>query len=255
MKIVGTLDTKSDADLLPGVLNQKGMEELDALFAYNDGSLDSTEEILFSHPRVTAYTNHTTIPRRQWLLDKVRNEFPNEEVWIIRLEGDRFWINETPKLTVSLALDRGWDYRAGVVVDFRPTGCRIDDVHVAVAFKLTPQLIYDRARPWPSGLGTKGDYPGEHNIHEYMCYLRHEGYRTPEYWCWSYNSGNRPKPSKYPNWDLSSPEAALSTAPYQFNPSKLVQWVSFEESIEKLLSLWREELGQRDSNSSVRFIK
>jgi hypothetical protein len=267
MKIIGTLDSRNDGDLLQQVLDQPEMRTLDAIYAYDDGSTDNTRDILFKHPSITKYASRfdfsyeelSSVPqhRRHWLLQTVRDTYPNETVWVVRLEGDRFFLNQPPVQTVQAAISAGQDYRCGVMIDFRrsmaegwgaadtwpswdkpiqqiQTYARIDDIHRAVVFKVTDELKYDRQRPWPSGL-QKGDYIDDKTINKQMAFFAHHGRRGPKAWCFSYTSGSRKRSSKFPaSWDFTSPERAETTVGFPFQTKNLVKWESFYKSYDAL---------------------
>lgn len=247
MKIVGTLDTKDDGDLLPEVLNS--LEGFDYIFAYNDGSQDSTENILKSSSKITDYVNRkdfsaeelASVPqhRRHYLLNWMHKIFDGtkEDVWVIRLEGDRFFLNQTPKQMIKRAELYGYQGLSAGMVDYRlppklnwdnydswprwlssirniQTYCRIDDVHPLVAFKLTPDVHYDKnkIRPWPRITGPT-DYLDNDVIGPNTCLMAHHGRRGPKYWSWAYGtSGSRKRSSRWPaHWDFSTPEKAYAT--------------------------------------------
>src|SRR3972149_3505094 len=130
MKIIGTLDTKSDGDIITEVLDQAA-SLFDVIYAYDDDSLDNTNTILKEHKAVSKlwkasefsleekarYKQH----RRGWLLEQVKKDFPyaKEEIWVVRLEGDRFFLNQSPKEIVERAIRADMDSRCGVMLDFR----------------------------------------------------------------------------------------------------------------------------------------
>lgn len=273
MKIIGTLDSRDDADLLPEVLDQC-KDWFDAIYAYDDGSQDGTYNILNSHSAVTKvwraqdfsdedkkkYLQH----RRGYPLEMVKKDYPyqTEDIWVVRLEGDRFFLNQTPHEIVDRAVHAGHDQRCGVMLDFRrhreqgwgevdkwpnwnpslrtlSTWCGIDDSHNAVAFKVSDFVDYallNRPRPWPGGLKN-----GDCNRSLYtkdMAYFEHQGRRSPKYWHWVYNSGSRPKSQKFSvEWDFTSPETVYETVKSIHQPYKLLPWISFEKSIDKLLEV------------------
>lgn len=266
MKIVGTLDTKDDGDLLPDVLDS--LEGFDAIFAYNDGSQDNTEDVLAHSSKVTDYVNRddfdpsivASVPqhRRRHLLQWVKAEFKGEDVWVIRLEGDRFFRNQTPKQMVARAEAKGYAGLAAAMVDFRlcpqedwrewdswpdwrydirdiQNYARVDDVHPLVAFKLIDNVHYEnhKIRPWPRIEGPT-DYCGTDFIHKDMCLMEHHGRRGPRYWSWAYGtSGSRAASKRWPkHWDFSTPATAFATIDDgPFRPPNLWPEYKLEEAI------------------------
>lgn len=274
MKIVGTMDTRNDGDLLGQVLADPALKTLDEIYVYNDGSTDNTREILLASDIVTRIfhrdmfslveLNSVLQHRRHFLLEEVKRSFPNEEVWIVRLEGDRFFLNQNPREIVELAIENGHDYRCGVMIDFRrsmeegwhgvdtwpnwhapiqeiQTYARIDDIHKAIAFKVTPELKYEKKRPWPNGL-LKGDFISDVSTNKSMAFLAHHGRRGPKYWNYAYTSGSRPPSKKSPeSWDYSSPERAERTIGFPFQTPNLIKWEGLEASYPLLQSLFEKE--------------
>ena len=266
MKVIGTLDTKDDGDILQDVLDH--IEGVDTIFAYNDGSIDNTEDILKNHPLVSKYVNrsdfpeeiHISIPqhRRHHLLQMVMNEYSTyntEEIWIVRLEGDRFLMNSDYKDICAAGLFYELSGVCGVMVDCRldpsknwknfdtwpnwhksitkiQTWGRIDDVHPVVAFKVEDGVKYslNKPRPWPVIWGPT-DYHSNDLVTTNMPFFAHHGRRGPRYWSWAYGTSGSRKPSeKWPkSWDFSSPETAYQTVHgVPFRPDGLIQLISAE---------------------------
>jgi len=256
MKIIGTLDTRNDADILPGVLDQlKG--ELDALYVYDDGSWDSTPSILANHPVVTKRWNRYDFSeqdrkkhiqhRRGFLLDAVKLDYPygTEDIWIVRVESDRFFINQFPREIIDRAIKAGHDSRCGVHLDFTRHRCegwkeidtfpkwdvrkimkwyRLAEVLTSVAFKVTDDLVFSRPRPWPVGWKLS-DY--SEDITKEMAFFAHYGKRSPKYLYLSIMTANRPLSIKY-NWDVSSIASIESTASEWFLPVCVLPWEGFD---------------------------
>lgn len=251
MKIVGMLDTRNDGDFLPEVLNQLRGYGLDALYVYDDGSWDNTAEILkdpivskvwnrnqFDQRELDRYVQH----RRGFLLEKIKEDFPyqTEDIWVIRIEGDRLFLTQSPSEIVERAQRLGQDSRCGVMLDFRRhrsegweevdtfpnwhmsltrlmTWFRLDDVHSVVAFKVSDNVTYPVAgkpRPWPKGL-QNSDYSEDVTCD--MAYFSHYGKRSPKYHAWSIVSGNRPQSSK---------RSIEETEKILFEPFCLFPWLS-----------------------------
>lgn len=271
MKIIGTLDTKDDADLLPEVLDQaKGM--FDAVYAYDDGSIDNTYEILKNHPVVSKlwhrdefseeehkrYIQH----RRGWPLEQVKKDFPyeTEDIWVVRVEGDRFFMNQDPKEIVDRAIRANMDSRSGVMMDFRRHRADgwdemsdtfpnwhcslrklqrwfiIEDIHDVIAFKVEDHIDYGinrYPRPWPRG--TRKNDLNKHAITKDMAFFEHHGKRSPNYYYWATQSGSRIIGKKaqrqHPDYDYTSPLTIYQTMPKQFRPYKLFPYTTFDQSV------------------------
>lgn len=276
MKIIGTLDTRDDGDILPEVLDQaKGM--FDAVYAYDDGSRDNTNEILKSHPVVSKlwhrddfsaeergrYLQH----RRGWLLEQVKKDFPyeTEDTWVVRMEGDRFFMNQDPKEIVERAIYGSMDSRCGVMLDFRRHRADgwigvdswpdwhdsirniqrwfdIDDLHDVVAFKVTDYIDYKgmvKPRPWPLGTGPN-DYLFKECTKD-MAFFEHHGRRGPKYFHWTIESGSRPLGKKFkannPDADYTSPATVYTTLGDRFRPYKVWPYTNFDQAIDHIIWL------------------
>ena len=276
MKIIGTLDTRDDGDLLPEVLDQaKGM--FDAVYAYDDGSIDNTNDILKNHPVISKlwhrdefseserarYIQH----RRGWLLEQVKKDFPyeTEDTWVVRVEGDRFFLNQDPKEIVERAVRADMDSRCGVMMDFRRHRADgwegadtwpnwhdsirniqrwfdIDDLHDVVAFKVTDYIDYKgltRPRPWP-----RGTRPNDYRYKEFtkdMAFFEHHGRRSPRYYHWTLESGSRILGQKQqqnsPDNDYSTPESIVECMGNRFTPYKVWPYTNFDQAIDHIIWL------------------
>lgn len=259
MKIVGTLDVKDDGDLLKAVLDD--CQGLDAILAYNDDSSDTTEAILDRHPKITSYVNRrdylpsevASVPqhRRVALLNWAKKEFHTfrtEEIWVVRLEGDRFLMNTSYREFVEQGARSGLMGLAGAMVECRigpnedwkkldsypywhkpiqvlqDWGC-IDDVHPLVAFRLTDDVHYTKPRPWPTIKGLT-DYTTNDKVWPHHPLFAHHGRRSPTYWSKAFGpNGTRTRSKKWPKeWDFSTPETAYKTVHGgSFRPKDLLQ--------------------------------
>ncbi len=277
MKIIGTLDTKDDGDILSEVLDQ-AKDMFDAVYAYDDGSIDNTNEILKSHPVVSKlwhredfgelerkrYLQH----RRGWLLEQVKKDFPyvTEDTWVVRLEGDRFFLNQEPAEIVDRALHAELDSRCGVMLDFRRHRAEgwgdadtwpnwhisirelqrwfdVDDIHSVVAFKVIDYIDYKgmaRPRPWPRG--TRPNDFLYKTFNKDMAFFEHHGRRSPKYYHWTLESGSRPLSQKQlknnPDFDYSTPESIAESMGDRFTPYKVWPYINFDQAIDHVLWLY-----------------
>jgi hypothetical protein len=267
MKIIGTLDVKDDGDLLKEVLDHCA-PLVDEIYAYDDGSQDDTLEILKSHHGVSKFYSKLQFSdeelsrylqhRRGYLLEQVKKDFPyeKEDIWVVRLEGDRFFLNQDPREIVARAVKAGHDSRSGVMLDFRrhrvegwegvdtwpnwhesirkiQTWCNIDDIHATVAFKVADYIGYEnckRPRPWPRGC--RSNDLNRERLSKDMAFFEHHGRRGPKYCHWAYTSGSRPlskcKSKTDSSWDFSTPETVYKTMKARFQPYYLIPWVGLE---------------------------
>lgn len=274
MKIIGTLDTKSDGDILTEVLDQAA-PLFDAIYAYDDDSLDNSFDVLKAHKAVSKlwrssdfseaeksrYKQH----RRGWLLEQVKKDFPynKEEIWIVRLEGDRFFMNQSPKEIVERAVLAGMDSRCGVMLDFKRHRLEgwpshidtypkwngsirniqrwffIDDVHSTVAHKVCDYIDYkfsNRPRPWPGGC--KLNDCNRETLTTDMAFFEHHGRRSPKYAYWSRKSGNRLASRKEDvSWDHTSPETIFETIKTRFQPYRVFPYINWDSVLPSIV-LW-----------------
>lgn len=279
MKIIGTLDSRDDGDLLPYVLKQAtGM--FDAIYAYDDGSVDNTFKVLSEHPAISkVFKKDQFSPeergeflqhRRGFLLDQIKKDFPfeKEEIWIVRLEGDRFFLNQSPKEIVERAKKRGDDHSCMVQLEFnrhRLEGWDQDDfpnwksdireiqrwfkfeeVQPCVAFRVMDYVDYrhlNNPRPWPGGL-KKGNWGRGKDqtmkVSKEMCILEHHGRRSPKYMHWAFQTKSRGLSRKFdPLIDCSSPEKVLETWPSRYAQYKLYPFVNLS-SLDKCIEIRNE---------------
>ena len=125
MKVIGVLRVKDEADLLPSVLdNVSG--GVDEIYACEDGSSDSTMDILKSHPKVTYIKPYdssfiTEVYKTRHLETVVKQRHPEyctEEVWVALLAGDLYWLNQSPREAANRAAASGHDLRTGYAINF-----------------------------------------------------------------------------------------------------------------------------------------
>jgi len=228
---------KDEADLLPLVYPHI-REQVDYLYVYDDFSQDNTWELVkHSDYAIRAVDDlaRIQIPRPNYhhLLEKIKDNFAGEEVWVFITMGDRFFMN---KLPVQIVEEANADIVEGVQCDFLrppwdpwteendpwPDCSKIKEIctypkpseNCIVAYKLYNWMSYlEAAYPWPSGLGKcKVQYKGESHFNK--PWLAHYGRRTPKAHMWRYASGSRKQSIKYKDWDLSSVESTIRTVKF-----------------------------------------
>lgn len=275
--IVGTLDCRDDADFLPGVLEQARGMKLDAIYAYDDGSQDKTGEVMsqycdkvwrrneFDEKELGRFTQH----RRGWLLEQVKNDFDyrHQNVWVVRLEGDRLFHNQSAEEIVDRAIKAGHTSRCGVMLDFKRHRLdkpgwdeadlwpdwtikdaerlmrwfTVDDVHSAVAYKVTDATTHsgqNRPRPWPRGLAPETSDCNRDVLTRDMVWFRHYGRRTPKYYKWVIDSKSRilGRKTNPADVDFTSPETVAATVG-RYRQYKHLPWLG-DTSIDLAIQLW-----------------
>lgn len=258
MKIVGMMSVRDEADLLPQVYPHI-RNQVDLLYVYEDGSQDNTWNIVkdadYAIRRVDD-KNRPEIyrPNYHHLLERMKKDFGDEEVWVFITMGDRFFLNKYPAQIVREAQAEGCSAVEGIQLDFLRH--RVDpwtkendpwpdlsnirsicrwfkfDERCTVAFKLHPQLSYLKSKyPWPRNVpdDMKVQYAARamnHQLSLEMPYLEHQGRRTPKAAMWRINSGSRPRSDKkHLHHNFSSYEAVLDTNPGFYLPYKLLPWI------------------------------
>jgi len=263
---------KDDGDLLQFVLDHALV--YNAIFAYNDGSRDNTEDILKNHPKISKYVNREDFSieerqkypqhRRHHLLQMVMDEYSTyntEDIWIVRMEGDRIPMNHDPQDICNRAAFNGHVAAAGVMVDCRigpneewpkldsypnwhkpisiiQNWARVDDVHPIVAFKVEDGIRYSvtKPRPWPVVLGSSSYIEGD-LVHKDMPFFAHHGRRGPRYWNHAFGPGGTRRPSrKWPaEWNFNTPDKANETVtgiPFKPNWLHRLRCVATEYELE-----------------------
>ena len=253
MKVIGIMCVRDEADLLPEVLAHLD-GKLDALYAYDDGSIDKTLNILLESPQVTylisraADRNRPIMDRPNYhhLLEQIKEDYDyeNEDIWVVITMGDRFFLNKTPRQIVAGA--GVFPAVQGIQLDFlRPKmdpwtagndtwpnypeslrricrWFRVDE-RCIVAYKVTDTIPY----PWPKGIGTPlydrasmGD-----KISLDMPFLEHQGRRSPRAAMARVASGSRKLGRKFLHYDLSTFESTVACNPTMWAPDNLFPWL------------------------------
>jgi len=244
---------KDEADLLPQVYPHI-RESVDYVYAYDDGSQDDTwEQIKHSDYAIRRIDDkiRPTMDRPQYhhLLERIKSDFRNDDVWVFITMGDRFFLNKKPRQIVEEA--KGHDVVSGIQLDFLRH--RMDpwteendiwpdmrnirhicrwmkyDERCIVGFKLRHNLTYVGSKyPWPRGLASlKVQYnspPGRDLITSDMPFFEHQGRRSPKSVMWRIDSGSRVMSKKYA-FDLSSYATVMETMRRYYNPYKIFPWI------------------------------
>jgi hypothetical protein len=265
MKVIGIMCVRDEADLLPEVLEHLD-GELDALYAYDDGSIDDTQKILRSHPTVDylmtreADTERLPISRPHYhhLLEQIKKDYADcaEPVWIVITMGDRFFLNKMPRQIAFSAEAGGFTTVHGVQLDFlrhqldpwteendrfpryleslRKT-CKWFkwDENCVIAYKLSTDRSYLEAKyPWPRGGHTKEQYKvgKEGKLTIDMPFVEHQGRRSPNALKWRIESGSRKLSSKI-NLPVVSFEAIMEVQKKFYQSWKVLPWVDNDSLI------------------------
>lgn len=263
MKKIGLMCVRDEADLLPQVYPHI-RENVDLIYAYDDGSLDNTWSIIkdsdYSIRRQDDKARPAMDrPHYHHLLERVKKDFPSEPVWVFITMGDRFFLNKKPQQIVEEAGDH--DVVSGIQLDFLRH--RLDpwteendtwpdmsnirhvcrwmkyDERCIVGFKLRPNLTYVGSKyPWPRGLANlKVQYQNaaldRDVIYRDMPYLEHQGRRSPKSVMWRVKSGSRTMSKKYA-FDTSSYAQVMETMRRYYAPYKVYPWID-EHSLDKLV--------------------
>lgn len=252
MKIVGLMCVRDEADLLPQTYPHI-RRLVDHIYAYDDGSQDATwDYVKHSDYAIRRVDDHQRLsiarPNYHHLLDKIKEDFGNEEVWVFITMGDRFFLNKTPRQLVEEAKD--YEVINGMQLDFVRHAedpwteendpwpdmsnirhiCRWfkRDERCTVGFKLKPHLTYvDAKYPWPSGLGhMKAQYTKVKGAPTSMeiPFLEHQGRRTPKASKWRHTSGSRPTSTRRPA-DYSTYESTVRSLACYYASTDVVPWI------------------------------
>lgn len=273
MKIIGIMCVKDEADLLPEVLEHLD-GKLDELYAYDDGSMDATNNILRESSVVTYLiskeedTDRLDIARPHYhhLLEKIREDHVGEEVWVVITMGDRFFLNKMPRQIVEEARAGGYTTVNGVQLDF--VRHRADpwteendtfphyseslrkickwfkwDEECVVAYKLSDESSYLEAKyPWPRGGHTKVQYAKNETgdkLSMDIPYLEHQGRRSPNAFKWRIESGSRKLSSKI-NLPSTSFADIQEKQKKWYAQWKLIPWVD-TTSLAQLILMYNED--------------
>lgn len=253
MQIVGLMCVRDEADLLPEVYpHVKSL--VDDIFAYDDGSIDGTWDIVKNSSyaiRREDDKNRQPINRPNYhhLLEKIKREYDyrRQDVWAVIAMGDRFFLNKTPQQIVAEA--GNYTSVQGIQLDFLRhrldpwteendtfpvwhvslrESCRWFryDERCVVAFKVTDDASYLRSPyPWPKNIG-------QYKFHEYdkqvtidMPFLEHQGRRSPKAQMWRMGSGSRFISIRKPTPDYSTFDAVMQNWPHFYNDYRVFPWV------------------------------
>jgi hypothetical protein len=257
--VIGMMCVRDEADLLPEVLDHLD-GKLDKLYVYDDGSTDKTQKILREHHTVDylmtkdADEERLEIARPNYhhLLERIKEDYKDKDVWVVITMGDRFFLNKTPREIVEGAGD--FTAVEGVQLDFLrhrrdpwteendtfpkwPVSLRKlcrwvrCDERCIVAFKLTSECSYLKAKyPWPRGSGTP-QYECramDEKISLDMPFLEHQGRRSPKAAMWRVESGSRKLGRKYQHYDLSTFESTVASMRRLYEAYRLYPWMGVE---------------------------
>jgi hypothetical protein len=274
MKIVGIMCVRDEADLLTQVYPHV-RANVDFIYAYDDGSQDDTWEYVkdsdYAIRRVDdKHRLEIHRPNYHHLLEKIKQDFKDEDVWAVICMGDRFFLNSLPEAIVSEA----GEYEAvnGVQLDFLrhrfdpwteendpwpdmseirriATWCKFDEQCI-VAFKVSPETSYQRSKyPWPRGIkSVQYNYADSGNkLCVDMPFLEHQGRRSPKAAIWRKHSGSRPVSKKHGHLKFASFDEIMETQKKFYEQYKMLPWEGLE-TLHKLVEIYNEENWQNPVN-------
>lgn len=245
--IVGLMFSKNEADILPQII-EDALPKVDSLFIADDGSDDASWSIIQAYAKAhkDKIEHIRQIPdpidkgQRQALLDKIRKRYKPENTWVQLIESDVMILDTDIRAAIAtqavsdLAVTwtminacrfPGETWRE---VDTYPFwGMPLKELmpkahymeHLLYTFRPLPKLIYDsdRWRPYPRGFGQYVNGKVKIGSKGKNCpLLLHLGYRGPTHFHLKFKKGGPPFPrhSRYPSWDMSTPETVLNTVSF-----------------------------------------
>jgi hypothetical protein len=277
MKVYGVLRVKDEADLLQEVLCTVE-PHLDGIYAYDDGSSDDTEEILRNNNLAKVLTKReTNCPNGDWsirlLYEEIKKDvnYKKEEVWVVLLAGDYFFLNMNPREACKHASQNGWDSKNAMAINFlRHPREGWDDVDtwpdweislrrlcrwvyfaefLPIAWRVVDYVKWGRL-PWPKALRNR-DPSSVDEFDRNVVFLEHQGKRSPRYHQWKYLSGSRAIPKKYLDVDFSDIEQAkkVCRGEQYFNNSEIIPWLGMD-TLDVLIENFSKPLEFRQAFSS-----
>ena len=288
--IVGLMCARDEADLLPEVLEHLD-GKVDQIYAYDDGSIDDTYEVLKSHSKLVGYIKRKKHdierldimrPNYHHLLERIKQDYEGEDTWVIITMGDRFFLNKTPRQIVEGAGE--FPCVEGIQLDFIRhrldpwteendtwpvypeslrkicRGAKVDE-RCVVAYKLVPEASYLQAKyPWPRGIGSPQysaasmrPEDGLARISLDMPFLEHQGRRSPKAVMDRIASGARKLGVKYKHYDTSTYESTLECYGRTYAGYRVFPWVGLE-SLDAIVD-WENEIRFHDRVNQRWFFK
>jgi len=266
MKIVGYMCVKDEADLLPQIYPHI-RERVDHLYVYEDGSQDDTWEMVKDADYAIRKVDDKARPdiarpNYHHLLERIKKDFGKEEVWCVSAEGDRFFLNKTPRQIVDEAGGHG--AVEAVMLDFLrhradpwteendpwPDMSNIRhlcrwfrfDERFIVAYKLQPHLSYLKAKyTWPRGLQNLpvqyGRAAMDGKVSLDMTYMEHVGRRSPKAAMWRDSSGSRSRSTrKHLSRRYDTFDSVMDTQKTFYAAFKALPWIGLH-SLDKFVEI------------------
>ena len=240
--IVGMMWNRNEGDVIRDTISS-ALEHVDTLVIADDGSTDNSWDIIQSfaihHKDQIEHIQRDPNPKdpgqRQALLDVVRSRYRPENTWVQIIESDIMILDTDIRTAIQQRSTNNvylnWTLLNGVIdpkldwdqFDTYPHwqvpiqqimnyGHYLEEM--TYTFRPFDELHYELygAKPWPKGFASL-DISKKKEGTDYTPLLAHYGYRGPTQ---MYKKYNGRVPSKYPSWDMSSPQAIKDTV-YFFN--------------------------------------
>lgn len=240
--IVGMMWNKNEGDILVDII-ASALENVDTLVIADDGSIDNSWDIIqgFANAHKDQIEHIQRAPdindkaQRQSLLSVIQERYRPEDTLVQIIESDIMIMDTDIRKAFKERAQDDTLLRWSLVNATIPAGCTWDDFdeypnwsksiqHVLTYGHITEKMLYTfrpfkelwynnkRWRPWPQGFTTIISAGGPALSSEYTPLLAHYGYRGPtHYYEKCYIRQGVRNHSKYPSWDLTSPEAIVKT--------------------------------------------
>lgn len=246
--IVGLMFCKNEGDILAQVI-EAALPKVDSLMIADDGSTDNSWDIiqLFAEARKDKIEHIRQLPdpkdkgQRQALLDKIKKRYKPENTWVQIIESDVILLDTDVREAIKNRAVHDMAVTWAMINACRYPGASWKEVdtypqwqiplnqlmpqahfleHLLYTFRPLPKISYGdfRWRPYPRGFTHYKTGPIKAGpVKAAMSWdntplLLHVGYRGPTHYYEKFkNSGMGRFHSRYPTWDLSSPESVLAT--------------------------------------------